>query len=129
MDEKIMNPEDYGTVKISNEVIGVIANLAITEVDGIIGLASSFAEGFANIIAKKGLHKGIKISMNEDKAIIDLSVLVAYGVKIHEVCAKAQESVKKSVETMTGIDVESVNIYVQDVIVPTKDEEEIIEME
>ena len=127
MDEKTMNPEDYGTVKISNEVIGVIANLAITEVDGILGLASGFAEGFTNILAKKGLHKGIKVSMNEDKAIIDLSVLVAYGVKIHEVCAKAQESVKKSVETMTGIDVESVNIYVQDVVVPKKEAEQLEE--
>ncbi len=46
-----------------------------------------------------------------------------YGVKIPEVAQKVQEDVKRSVETMTGLTVSSVNIHVQNVMIPKIDKE------
>ncbi|WBW95327.1 Asp23/Gls24 family envelope stress response protein [Oceanirhabdus sp. W0125-5] len=119
--EKIEEMEK-GTVKISDDVIGVIANLAINDVNGIVGITSGIVEGFTNMFSKKNLHKGIKISFEENKASIDLNIVVEYGVKIQDVCHEAQKAVKTQVETMTGIDVEAVNIYVHDVVIPKKTE-------
>lgn len=113
---------DTGAVKISNEVVGVIASLAIGEINGVVGISTGIVEGFTNMFSKKNLHKGIKISFEDSRAVIDLNIIVEYGVKIHEVCHEAQKAVKSQVETMTGIDVEKVNIYVHDVIIPKKAE-------
>ena len=43
----------------------------------------------------------------------DLYMIVEYGVQIPEVAWNVQENVKKSVETMTGLSVVEVNIYIQ----------------
>ena len=74
------------------------------------------------MFSKKNLHKGIKISFEENNAHVDLNIIVEYGVKIQDVCQEAQKAVKTQVGAMTGIEVETVNIYVHDVVIPKKNE-------
>lgn len=119
MDENLQNEIDMGIVKISDEVVGVIAGLATTEVQGIVGMSASLVGGITQILSgKKNLSKGVKVSVGENSATIDLYVVVEYGVKIPEVAEQVQENVKKTVETMTGLTVSSINIHVQNVIIP-----------
>lgn len=56
-----------------------------------------------------------------------MAVSVEYGIKIPEVIAKVQENIKRTVEAMTGLSVEAVDIYVQNIYMPKKEEEEISE--
>ena len=63
------------------------------------------------------------MNVGEDSASIDLFVVVEYGVKIPEVATQVQEDVKKSVESMTGLIVSSVNVHVQNVYIPKQEEE------
>lgn len=110
---------DTGIVKISDEVVGVIAGLAATEIKGIVGMSASLAGGITQILSgKKNLSKGVKVSVGENSAAIDLYVVVEYGVRIPEIAAQVQENVKKAVESMTGLTVSAVNIHVQNVIIP-----------
>ena len=67
---------------------------------------------------------GIVRTLNEDYAIIDLNLSVEYGVKIPEVVGAVQENVKRTVETMTGLKVSSVNINVQSIFVPKTEKED-----
>ena len=53
--------------------------------------------------------------MNETTATIDLYIVVDYGVRIPELSWEIQENVKNSVETMTGLDVQKVNIHIEGV--------------
>jgi uncharacterized alkaline shock family protein YloU len=123
MDENIINDSEVGIVKISDEVVSVIAGIAADEIEGIVGMSS--VGGFTQMFSgKKNLSKGVKVNVKEDSADIDLYVTVEYGVKIHEICAKAQVNVKKAVETMTGLNVTAVNIYVQNVEFPKVNEPE-----
>jgi uncharacterized alkaline shock family protein YloU len=123
MDENIINDSEVGIVKISDEVVSVIAGIAADEIEGIVGMSS--VGGFTQMFSgKKNLSKGVKVNVKEDSADIDLYVTVEYGVKIHEICAKAQINVKKAVETMTGLNVTAVNIYVQNVQFPKANEPE-----
>lgn len=112
-----------GVIKISDEVVSVIASLAASEIEGIEGMSTKgdISQMFA---VKKNMSKGVKVALEGNNAIIDLHVVVQYGVKIDEVSLKVQENVKRTVETMTGLSVAAVNILVQNVILPKSDKEE-----
>lgn len=127
MDENLNKDLEMGIVKISDEVVEVIAGLAASEIDGIEGMSTTLVGGITQILSgKKNLSKGIKVNVEEDSANIDIYVVVKYGIKIPEVAIKVQDNVKKSVESMTGLNVSAVNIYVQNVVLP-KEEDKINE--
>ncbi|MBI6873042.1 MULTISPECIES: Asp23/Gls24 family envelope stress response protein [Clostridium] len=119
MEENIKNEIDMGIVKISDEVVGVIAGLATTEVKGIVGMSASLVGGITQILTgKKNLSKGVKVTVGENSAAIDLYVVVEYGIRIPDVALEVQENVRKAVESMTGLDVSAVNVHVQNVMIP-----------
>ncbi|NLK72910.1 MAG: Asp23/Gls24 family envelope stress response protein [Clostridiales bacterium] len=107
--------EVYGSIKISDEVIASTAAIAATQVEGVAELTGGISESISNIIGKSTLAKGIKVNVNEDNVLIDIYIIVNYGVKIPEVAWNVQESVKKEIEKITGITVQAINIHVQGV--------------
>jgi uncharacterized alkaline shock family protein YloU len=104
-----------GVVKISEDVVSVIAGIAAGEVTGVTGMSGGLVGDMAEILGKKSLSKGVKVEVGEKEAAIDLFVVLDYGVRIPDVAQKIQENVKRSVEIMTGLDVVEVNIHVQGV--------------
>lgn len=117
MDDSI-NMNESGTVKISSDVVTVIASLAAVDIDGIASMSGGITTDIAQKLGVKSSNKGVKVQIAEDKAIIDLFVVIKYGYRIPEVAAEAQESVKTAVETMTGLTVEEVNIHIQGISIP-----------
>ena len=114
---EIVNSEDngLGVIKISEEVVGIIAGLSATEVKGVAGMSAGLVGGFAEMLGKKNLAKGVKVVVGEKEAAIDLFIIVDYGVRIPDVSWQIQENVKNAIETMTGLTVVEVNIHVQGV--------------
>ena len=103
-------------IKISNDVIAVIAGVAVSEVSGVAGMAGGFAGGISEVLSgKKNLAKGIKVEIAENSAKIDVNIIVEYGTRIPDVAFEIQNRVKKAVESMTGLVVEEVNVHVQGV--------------
>ena len=123
--EDLNREENIGVVKISDEVVSVIAGIAAQEIDGILDAQLGVANNLSNLFkGKKGPAKATKVTLEEDKAVIDMNVAVEYGIKIMDVVVQVQSNVKKTVEAMTGLYVESVNIYVQSIYLPKKEESE-----
>ena len=124
--ENIINPEieENGNVNIADEVISVIASLAASEVEGIAGMSGSFSGGFAELLGKKNLSKGVKLTVTEKEVVLDLSVIAEYGTKIPDVAWQLQEKVKSEVEAMTGLTVTAVNVSVDGINVPKSEKEE-----
>lgn len=109
-------------LNISEDVIGIIAGIAASEVEGIAGMTLGFVDGINQILgSNKKYSKGVKIELDGKKVAIDLFVNVKYGVKIPDVAWAVQNSVKNSVETMTGLEVTNVNINVQGIIFDKKE--------
>ena len=107
--------EDDG-IEISGDVIAVIAGVAVSEVQGVSGMAGGFAGGISEVLSgKKNLAKGIKVDKEDEKVKIDVNIIVEYGSRIPDVAFEIQNRVKKSVESMTGLKVEEVNVHVQGV--------------
>lgn len=128
MDKTYEVNENSGNVKISDEVIATIAQIAANEVDGIIGTGSSFAGEIKQILSKKApAGKGVKVVTENGEVTVDINVVVEYGAKIPAVSWELQENVKKNVESMTGLSVRKVNIHVVGIEVKEEEKEEIKE--
>lgn len=110
---EITNATEMGDIKISEEVVAIIASIAAMEVDGVAGMSGGIAGGIAEILGRKNLSKGVKVEVGEKEAAIDVYVIIEYGSRIPEVSWNVQEKVKKQVESMTGLNVIEVNIHIQ----------------
>lgn len=103
-------------IKIADDVVAVIAGIAVSEVKGVSGMSGGFAGGITEVFSgKKNLAKGIKVEMDDKDTKIDVNIIVEYGTRIPDVAFEIQNRVKKSVETMTGLKVVAVNVHVQGV--------------
>jgi len=113
-DKRQLDSLEYGEVNISNEVIGIIAGLAAKEVSGVAEMNSSLGVEISEIFGKKNYNKGVKVDVGSDNSItVNLNLVIDYGIIIPEICSKIQENVKKSIETMTEMQVFAININIQ----------------
>lgn len=124
------NVEIATNLNISEDVIGIIAGLAASEVEGIAGMTLGFVDGINQILGtNKKYSKGVKITLEGNKVTIDLYVNVKYGVRIPDVAWAAQNAVKTAVENMTGLEVTNVNINVQGITFDKKASQNVEEKE
>lgn len=113
--EEEIKTENEG-IQISEDVVAVIAGVAVSEVSGVAGMAGGFAGGITEVFSgKKNLAKGIKVDVTEKETKIDVNIIVEYGSRIPDVAFEIQKRVKTAVESMTGLKVEEVNVHVQGV--------------
>ena len=112
-------------IKIANDVIAVIAGVAVSEVPGVASMSGGFAGGISEVLSgKKNLSKGIKVDADEKEVKIDVNIIVEYGSRIPDVAFEIQNRVKKSVENMTGLKVAEVNVHVQGVRTERENDED-----
>ena len=102
--------QESGQITYANEVIATIVSVATTEVEGISGIAGSGA--ISGILAKGKTPRGVKVDMDGENVDVDVSVTVDYGMPIQKVGRNAQENVRKSIESLTGLHVEKVDLHV-----------------
>lgn len=125
--ENEIKTENEG-IKISDDVVAVIAGVAVSEVQGVASMAGGFAGGISEVFSgKKNMAKGIKVDVTETTAKIDVNIIVEYGSRIPDVAFEIQNRVKKAVENMTGLKVEEVNVHVQGVNTDTAKEDKNVE--
>lgn len=115
---------DQGMIKISEDVVASIAAIAAGETAGVSSLYSSLTSDLAGLLGKKNLSKGVKVQFEGDSVSVELSLLAIYGFAIREVAENVQESVKSSIESMTGLSVSCVNVHVGGVTFEAPVEEE-----
>ena len=117
VDVKDDSVEENNNIQISDDVVAVIAGMAASEVPGVAELAGGFAGGISEVLSgKKNKAKGIKVDIQDKKVKIDVNIIVEYGSRIPDVAFEIQKRVKKSVENMTGLIANEVNVHVQGVV-------------
>ena len=103
-----------GSIIIETEVIAKIAGYIATCCYGVVGMAyRSKKDEIANLLKKDNLTKGIKVTVTESKVTLDMHIIVEYGTNITVVCDSIINNVKYQVNKLTGLEVESVNVYVE----------------
>ena len=113
--ENILNEEE-DNINISEEVITTISGIAVSEISGVAEMAGGITGGITEVLSgKKNLSKGIKADVAGNNVKIDVNIIVNYGVRIPDVAFDIQNKVKQTVENMTGLKVNEVNVHVQGV--------------
>ena len=108
--EYLVHEVDKGSVNISEEVVAAIAAIAASEVEGVYGLSSSITADLKEMLGKKNMAKGVKLTLEEDVVTVEAFVILTYGYEIPVVAAGVQENVISAVESMTGLKVAAVNV-------------------
>ncbi|TXL67641.1 Asp23/Gls24 family envelope stress response protein [Cerasibacillus terrae] len=106
-----------GLVTITNEVIATIAGGAAVECYGIVGMASKsqIRDGIAEILKKENYSRGVVVRQDDTHLHVDMYIIVSYGTKISEVAHNVQSQVKYTLQQILGLEIDSVNIYIQGV--------------
>ena len=105
-----------GNIVIDNEVIAKYAGSVAVECFGIVGMAGvNVKDGLVRLLKMDSITRGISVSLNNNKLILDFHVIVSYGVSIVTVCDNLISSVKYKVENFTGLEIEKINIFVEGV--------------
>ena len=116
------NLGEMGNVKISEEVIGLLAEKAIKNIDGVIGLTSNVVESLVAMVSRKTGVKGVSADIKNENVSITLHTVIRFGVRIPEIAWQIQENVKTVVESMTGLTVDKVNVCVDGVQFPEEEQ-------
>ena len=105
-----------GNILIDNEVIAQYAGSVAVECFGIVGMASiNVKDGLVKLLKKDSMTRGINVEVNNNKLTLNFHVIVAYGVSIIAVSDNLISNVKYKVEEFTGIEIEKINVFVEDV--------------
>lgn len=107
---ELANAKAMDTVKIADEVIATIAGITALDVENI-----SLNLG-GGMLSRKTSAKGVKVEAKEDGLYLYMSATVKYGCQIHIAAQTLQQTVRKAVESMTGLNVASINVNVTNII-------------
>ena len=107
--------DQMGVIRVADEVVSIIAGLAATEVEGVASMAGNITN---EIVAKTGvkyLAKGIRVEVLDGIVTVDVNLNIKYGYAIPEVSGNVQERVRPAIETMTGLEVGTINVRIASV--------------
>jgi uncharacterized alkaline shock family protein YloU len=108
-----VHEDSLGKIDISTATIATIANQAVNQCYGVVGMSSkSLVNGIAQLLSRDN-RRGVDVIVGGDKIVIDVYVIVEYGIPIRVVAESIQHTVKFHVEKALGLPVEAINVYVQ----------------
>lgn len=107
---------ERGTITISNSVLAKMAGYAASKCYGVVGMAArSSKDGFASLLNRENVDRGVKIKVSGNQIDILLCIIVEYGINIATVGQSIRNNVKYHLEEMTGMEVNSVTVRVESI--------------
>lgn len=117
----VSDQTDLGKVEIAPEVIEVITGIAASEVEGLASMRGNFASGMVERFGGVSHTKGVKVDLTDEGILIDLHVVLKFGVSIPEVAQKLQTNIRQSLKNMTGLEVSEINVHVVGIQMDSQD--------
>jgi uncharacterized alkaline shock family protein YloU len=123
--EDASDEHELGAIQIHNSVIAQIARRAAQKVPGVVELAGSIVDDLAGLVTRRVGDRGVRVEVEGDRIVLEIHIVVEYGVYIPKVAWQVQSAVREDVEKMTGRSVSAVNVIVQGVRVPSEEPQQI----
>lgn len=106
---------DLGTIRIHNHVIAAITSIAVSEVEGVVGIYKGIKGNLFNILGKPN-PGAIRVETDKNNEIkLDVAITVKYGVNIPEVARRVQESIQNAIEKSTDLNLREINVNVHEI--------------
>ena len=109
---KNVDVDSYGEVRIADDVVGNIAAIASTEIEGVAGTVGNVTKELMSRLGLNPKSKGVKVVIDGNMVTLDMALIMKYGYNIPITSKQLQERVKTSVENMTGLTVVNVGIRI-----------------
>lgn len=108
----LIQKQENGSILISEEVLASIAALAVREIEGVYGLSTTASFDLGNILGKKNLRKGIRVTFHEKGFDVACNLIVKVGCAVMDVAKNVQEAISIEILSMTGAKPAKVNVNV-----------------
>ena len=103
-----------GKIEVLPNAIHSIAAQAVCECYGVVGIASPrLRNGQAILLSDEQSNSGVQVRLVNEQIILEIYVVLEYGLRISEIAHNIMSSVKYSTEKMLGVPVAQVNVNVQ----------------
>lgn len=119
MNKEILNELNSGTVHITEEVLISIATVETSRIKGV----SVSPAGVVELFSPKHSNRDIEVNIDENNVYMTIKVSVEYGINLIKVSQEIQNSVKERIETMTGLNVNEINVIISNVVIPKETKE------
>lgn len=105
--------DKFGRIEVSQAAISSLVAEAVKECYGVVGMSGrSRLDELAGSL-QRGSRRGVDISEGAEGIIVDIYVIVEYGIRISEVALGVMRRVHFTLTETAGIPVQAVNVHVQ----------------
>ncbi|MCQ2461423.1 MAG: Asp23/Gls24 family envelope stress response protein [Clostridia bacterium] len=104
-----------GKIEISEEYFSQLLGNVVPTCFGVAGMANNGAYQHIRSFFHKTkyyLDRGVNVVMEKDGLVIELHIIVTYGVNISTVVNSIVNKVRYTIEDATGLSVKTVNVFV-----------------
>ena len=102
-----------GEIYVSENVFATIVGTVINNCFGVVGMAATGAkDGLVSLLKKENYHRGVKVSSVKGKLILELHIIVSYGVNLPAISRSIVNETKYAVEQKTGFKVGKVTVCI-----------------
>ena len=118
---------ELGEINVTGETIGYIVSLNLADVKGVVGSKKTIVKEITDILmgdtSENGIEetsRTIKVEIKDNKPLINIYIVIKYGVRIPDIAWDIQSRVKESLREKLGTDINEINVHVQGIQFPKK---------
>ena len=118
---------ELGEINVTGETIGYIVSLNLADVKGVVGSKKTIIKEITDILmgdtSENGIEetsRTIKVEIKDNKPLINIYIVIKYGVRIPDIAWDIQSRVKESLREKLGTDINEINVHVQGIQFPKK---------
>lgn len=118
---------ELGEINVTEETIGNIVSLNLADVKGVVGSRKSIIKEITDMLRGdtseneiEEASRNIKVEIKDNKPLINLYIVIKYGVRIPDIAWDIQSRVKEGIMKKLGIDINEIDIHVQGIQFPKK---------
>jgi len=118
---------DLGEINVTRETIRSIVSLTLADVKGVVGNRKSIIKEITDMLRgdtskteTEETNRNIKVEIKDNKPLINLYIVIKYGVRIPDIAWDIQSRVKEGLMRKLGTGINEIDIHVQGIQFPKK---------
>ena len=116
-----------GKINITTETIRSIVSLTLADVKGVVGNRKSIIKEIADMLRgdvnkneTEEADRNIKVEIKDNKPLINLYIVIKYGVRIPDIAWDIQNRIKEGLIKKLDTEINEIDIHVQGIQFPKK---------
>jgi len=118
---------ELGKINITTETIRSIVSLTLADVKGVVGNRKSIIKEIADMLRgdvnkneTEEADRNIKVEIKDNKPLINLYIVIKYGVRIPDIAWDIQNRIKEGLIKKLDTEINEIDIHVQGIQFPKK---------